>query len=155
MPIFSGGGGGSSYAPPTARTQYGKTNTTVNNGVTFAPLAWGARNGGTTDLLNLTVPTLPTVLTGGIYSVTLIAAATTAMTAGGWISTSLEMDQANDDAQLTINSALASASLAGPACLVTMTYYVPAGGIIAVSLSNVDGVQNLAFSFVAMVQRLT
>lgn len=129
-------------------------NVAVANNVGAVALTWDTKQLGS-DLLDLSVPALPTVVAGGVYAVSVYVQPGDAMTAGGSYSLSLELDANGDDVSLLAMAAM-SVGFPFPPTSISGTYLVPAGGAIRVSVNNQDGVQSIHFGIQwAVVQRLS
>jgi len=139
--------------PTTERellTTPGSTN--IGNGFN-ADLPWAYLQGDV--LLDLSTPTLPTVIEAGIYAVTL-GVQGSALTVGGIYQVIFWMDQTGDSAMVVASSPPSVTADPDPEVTVAMTYYVPAGGILEVAVVNGDGVAARDFNLnSAVVQRIT
>jgi hypothetical protein len=135
------------------RAQHGGVATTIANDGAYVALPWGARNGGTTDLLDLTVTTAPTILTAGTYAFSVRVGPTAPLTAGGSYAFDLQVDADGEDPQLGF--VLPSPAAQPPLATLAMTYYSPAGGKVIVSAANFDGAVSRDFILAAVVQRLS
>lgn len=140
---LEGGGASPTY---TQRASYGSgDNATIATG---APgnVPWGDLGSGE-PLLDLSSPTAPTVVAGGIYSVTVVVAGAIT-TEGGYFHTILHLDRDNEDAVCEMDSRLQNGTLPFPnACIVSLnsTYYLPAGGVVGVQVINEDGAEDCIF----------
>ena len=156
--LTADGAGGSSWAPaggssPTARAQYSGLGVSINDGAS-ANLTWDTLAVGTA-LLDLTDPANPTVLTAGNYAVSVIFRPSDAMTAGGYYRADLELDEVNDDATLLQDSPAATAANTEPEQSLSLTYYIPAGGLINAIVHNHDGASTIHFGLFGIIQKLS
>ncbi len=139
---------------PITREQLGGNNVTIANGA-GAPLTWDSVFSGT-PLLDITVPAAPTIVTSGTYAVTLQIGPQGAMTAAGNYRVKLELDATGEDPTIYDTSAPSNANDAEPQVSLGMTYYIPAGGTIVVTVYNHDGAASVDFAINnAIVQRLS
>jgi hypothetical protein len=141
------GGGGSQ---PTTREMF-DANTVVADSVRTY-LTWTkAGFAGGDDLVDLTDPLGPTIITAGVYALS------------GWVSVSapadgsylfldLEIDADNDDAD-GINTAAIIPGLAVSNCGTSITYYSPAGGVLRAG-SQHDITAGAIVTFKARLQRI-
>ena len=151
MGIVSGGGGG--------RTTYASRAEYIGNPVAIANdvqgyLTWDTLGDGV-ELLNRTSLNNPTVLASGIYAVTASASAQAFLTAGGGFKFILHLGFTGEDAVSTSLGGPQNASefaLAAGSC----SFYVPAGGVLALEVVNRDGVASRSFALLeASVQLLS
>ena len=150
MPFVNGGGGSGGSQPVTREQFFGIASNIADNAQ--GNLTWDNPQGDA--LLNLSTPGLPTVVAAGVYAVS-VTVTGNSITVGGYYQANLDMDTANEDARVTEDSPTASASHDNPLISLANTYYVPAGGIISVSVANLDGSATRAFAMSAVVQRLS
>jgi hypothetical protein len=156
MPIVepSGGGGGGGGSAPTTRAQYFGNPVSIDNG-DVEPLTWDTLGIGTA-LLDITDPAAPTIVTAGTYAVSVTVMAAQSMTATGFFNVTFEMDQAGEDpSNGSISSPTAIVAQSQPVVVQTLVYYVPAGGILGVVVTNEDGAKAVSFELSAVVQRLS
>lgn len=116
-----------------------------------APLSWSPSS-GPDSLLDISVPTLPTVKTTGIYAFTLAVEADN-FTVGGYFDAALDLDLAGEDYGYVVVSNLKTAATA-PTTLMAATMYLVAGMQIRVQATNRDGVATRPFNLAALVQRV-
>lgn len=155
-----GGGGGAST--DTQRAAYSGNPVSVPDAPGGQPkaLTWDSLGSGEA-LLDLTDPELPEVITGGIYAVTAVAHATELLNAGATYQATLHLDYFGDDAVCETSGtndlgpggpALGLESMVSLAC----TYYIPAGGVISLTVLLSDGTADRDFNLrEAMIQRLS
>ena len=144
---------GSGGSQPAGELLNGGNVAIANNA--SANLTFGNHNSGP-DLLDLTDPANPTVIAAGIYSVSVSISPNDAMTDGGIFSASLTLDANNAEATAIGSSPAAVTANLLPSLSLSLTYYIPAGGVIAVNVGNGDGVKSINFALQdAVVQRLS
>lgn len=107
-----------------------------NNATTY--LTWDSLGAGSA-LLDLTDPSAPTVLVAGIYSVTASIEDSTAVTVGGGLQVVLHLDHSNQDAVCEATYGVGSRADGRYLTSLNNTFYIPAGGVIAVTIFNADG----------------
>lgn len=109
------------------------------------------------DLVELTDPLAPTIITAGVYALTGILVLSAAVAGDGtFLKLDIELDADNDDAD-AINVAPLhddSVSEIGNACSAAVTYYCPAGAVLkAQALHDITG--GVIVTFRARLQRLS
>lgn len=110
----------------------------ANNGL--APLGWADNESEGGPVLDLTNPLQPAVIVAGVYTVTAWVSVT-AMTDGGYFEVTLDLDFSGEGAS-TISAMSRPATTGDPSapfCLVSDTYYIPAGGTIRLLARSRDG----------------
>ncbi len=145
----AGGGGG-----VTTREQlHAAGNVTIANGANGV-LTWAKSTGS--DLVDLTDPTAPAIVTAGVYAVGIQVAPAGAITTGGSFIAKLELDANGEDPEIDVTSAAATAAVNQPRVGNWLTYYIPAAGVIVVTVANLDGVASVDYrlSF-ASIQRIS
>lgn len=125
--------------------------TAVGNGASAA-LTWNTKDSGSA-LLDLTTPDAPKIVTAGVYAVT-VTVTPAAITAAGYYTVSLALDSSGDDASVSTTSPASAIANTAPVISCGLTYFVPAGGVIAVTVGNFDGANSVNFSLAAVVQAL-
>jgi hypothetical protein len=148
--VTPAGGGGGTYTPPITRAQYGTAAPTTIANNANANIAWELTSGS--SLLDLTTPDAPTVVTAGVYAVTVFTSTTAAMTANGRYEMAFDLDRDGDDPQLVLIPGATSGPVRTTAAL---TYYCPAGAVLQVNIANKDGVASRDFTFIGVIQRLS
>lgn len=149
-----GWGDGGGYTPPTEWEQLQGSNVTIPDG-NDASLTWDTKIAGS-DLLDLSIPINPVIITAGIYAVTVYAGAGSAMTVGGWWNMFLELDQAGANFVAVIDQVIATAAVRAPRFTLGLTGYLPAGAQLQVNVHNGDGASDLPFAIqFAQIQRIT
>lgn len=129
------GGGGS---PPLRELLSGNT-VTINAGAQGS-LTWDSKDLGD-DLLDLSAPANPTAINGGKYALTVTTGCDADLTVSAFYTLFVQMDASGDDAQAFTPSVSAAAPPFGrPDACISLTYYVPAGGVINVAVVNHDSV---------------
>jgi hypothetical protein len=141
--------GSSSAQPHTQEFLHNAPGESIANG-DFSALVWTKDTGDT--LLNLTVPTLPTIITSGIYAFNSQVYAST-FTVGGYFQAQLDLDLDGADWAPVVTSALATAA-AYPVVALPVTMYLTAGMKVRILVSNFDGVAARDFSQATLVQRI-
>jgi hypothetical protein len=137
---------------PTTHAEYDGFAVTIASGAS-GDLTWDEGPFGD-NLLNLTVPAAPTIITAGVYAVSVNVRPNTAMTAGGFYRVKLDLDLNGADAVIQ-TSVPVSVADAGPTETVTGVYYIPAAGVVRAQIFNGDGVNPIDFILgLGMVQRL-
>lgn len=136
--------------------------TVAGNSVTVANGAYGVLtfdskvNGS--DLLNLSDPANPRVVTAGVYAFTIVVGSTQQMTAGGrfFVDFSADPDGANAS-DLSFETDAADMAVTEPtAPPLTLVYYVPANTRIALIVYNADGSHPVGFALnEAIIQRVS
>lgn len=107
-------------------------------------------------LLDLTVPTAPTIVTAGVYAISVCAHPSADLTAGGAWELELSPDTDIGLPPTALGTAAASTARPRPYITVGMTWYLPAGTAIYAYAHNYDGAATRTFGiFDAMVQRLS
>lgn len=124
---------------------------TIANGAS-APLTWDTLTAGEA-LLDLTTKTAPTVITAGVYAVT-IYVTPGAITHAGYYTLGLSLDADAADANQFATSPASSAANASPVIGCTNVFYVPAGGVIQATVGNFDSAASVAFTLTAAIQAL-
>lgn len=150
IPPASGGG-----SQPVTREQFHAAGSvTIANGANGV-LTWAKSTGGTA-LVDLTDPAAPAIVTAGTYAVAVRVNPAGALTVGGCYVVKLELDANGEDPEIDVTSAAASAAnFAVPQVGNWLTYYIPAGGVIVVTVANLDGVASVDYQLAfAAVQRL-
>lgn len=144
------GGGGS-----TQRERLFGNPVSLNDGES-AYLTWDEKLSGD-DLLDLTAPDSPLIVTAGVYAVTVSVGASDTMTDDGIFNGTLLLDADGDNAQTSMDSAPANARDHNPAISLTLTYYVPAGGRLGVYLTSSDGgLGSIGYAIAAaIIQRIS
>ena len=143
MPVISGGGGGGSYTPPTAREQISGNNVAIADAAS-ASLTWDSSL-GPDSLLNLAAPALPTIITAGVYAVSVSVGPSANMTAAGGYTVILDLDRANEDAQMLVTSSPSTATEPTPLVSVACTYYLATGAQLRCLVINHDGAASRNF----------
>ncbi len=154
MPYVSGNLGDVAYVPPITRAQYSGNDVSIANGAA-GTLTWDTKVSGTA-LLNITVPSIPTIVTAGVYAVSVWIAPAAGLTLNGNYEVTLSLDAAGDNAPFdgTASPSVAGATVA--ALELTGVYYIPAGGQITAVLGSNDGVSTRNFAInTAVVQRIS
>lgn len=151
-PTSSRGSGGSA-APETREELFG-------NAVSVANAASGALTWDTSigpdSLLTLTVPSLPTVITAGVYAVTIDVVASVSMTADGYFEVFLHLDNTGFNQATRTDTRLATAAGPTPRLSLALAWYCPAGSQIRADVFNRDGAATRTFALDnASVQRLS
>jgi hypothetical protein len=154
VPIISGGGGGgAAYTAPIARQQLTGNAVNIANGA-GGVLTWDHAFGPDV-LLDLTDPTLPAIITAGVYCVA-VSVAGTGLTVGGNFNVVLALDYSNEDAEIQTASAPSVAGNTSPRVVLTGTYYMAALGTLRVVATNEDGAAARDLTLgVAIVQRIS
>lgn len=143
------GGGGSQTAREALQ---GSDVVHVLDGGT-APLPWAKINGS--DLLDLTDPLSPVVVTAGVYAFSVLITGLM-MTEGGTFQAQLALDTAGANDSLTPIAPPATAANPSPITEVSATYYLPAGAIVQAGVLSMDGGQAIDFAIVyALLQRIS
>jgi hypothetical protein len=114
-------------------------------------LTWGTSSGPDT-LLDLTTPTLPTIITSGIYAFTLALRAS-GVTLGGYFLVDVELDVAGEDYGYEIASNVATAADTSTA-LASAVMYLAATMQVKVAVTNRDGASARDFTLFSLVQRV-
>lgn len=136
-------------APGPLRGQYHAASQSVNSG-SFVGLPWVENDDVRQDsLLDLTDPLNPTVITGGVYTVSVAVGAGSGVTAGKSAYVELDLDNLGDDA--IVWSAI-DLGLANRAAALSLTYYVPAGGVFFVGVIHDVGSATIFQMSAAVVQ---
>ena len=133
----AGGGSGSEYS-----YAFSDMPVSVPNGES-APLSW--TSGTSPKLLDLTTPTAPAVTASGIYLVTVSVLPSAPITVTGLYTALLELDQSGADKRALATSPASLAAATQPAVVVTAAYYIPEGGIVTMTISNLDGASAVDF----------
>lgn len=136
-------------AAPHTQEVFNAPNTTVANNAQVT-LEWGTGSGD--SLLNVTAPTLPTIITTGIYAFSLTINSGD-FTTGGYFVGTLEVDPDGTDVYMRGVSNKSTAD-AGPSVPLTVIWYATAGMQVKVQVLNVDGVASRDFNFACYVQRV-
>jgi hypothetical protein len=153
-PTSSRSSGGSSYTAPITRALYTGNAVTVANGAN-AYLTLNTKNSGTA-LLNISVPDTPTVVTAGVYAVTVEFQPQDVLTTGGHYNAHLGLDAGGDNPDVQVDSPVSTAASNAPQVCIAVTYYLPAGSEIAVRLWNYDGTASVPYAIGAFViQRIS
>jgi hypothetical protein len=100
---------------------------------------WDA-NGGGDDLLDLSVPTAPTVLVDGLYTVAVLVQVSGSLTAGGRAVITVALD--TDDVDANVQQEIVAP---GAIATATLCFFIPAGGGIQAFVQNLDGVASRDF----------
>jgi hypothetical protein len=119
----------------------------------FGSLRWVKAAGDT--LVTLTDPLAPVIVTAGVYAVA-VYGQVGSVTVGGYWTGELDLDLDGDDQFLVAASGLSSVANSGslPVSL-SLTYYIPAGGVVSFSAGNFDGTSARTFTIIsAYIQRL-
>lgn len=139
---------------PITREQANGNAVTINNGAAGL-LTWDTSLGPST-LISRTTASAPTIITAGVYAVTVQVTPSSAMTAAGQYVVLFDLDLDGEDPEVAVTSPPASAAASAPTVTTSMTYYQAAGAVLRVRVSNFDGVQNLGFQLgQAVIQRLS
>jgi hypothetical protein len=135
----------------TAHATYGGNNVSVPNTGTGTPLTWDTLQAGSA-LLDLSVPTLPTIVTAGAYAVTVVTTPQSSMTDGKAYVFRLSSDTA--PGLLVYQTVAIEDSLDFDAhAALTLVYYFTAGSTLDVQVQQADaGAINFPLE-VAYVQR--
>lgn len=147
----TGGGGGGGVAPNTLpKAFYGPAGGTSVASATPTYLPFALSSGDA--LLDLTTPTAPTVVQGGIYAVSISPNVTGAAANKHWWAV-LELDQTGTDFNaLAINDS--NDVLFGEgSCNLSITVYIPAGGGIGCQVYTDFGA-SATFDFTATIQAI-
>lgn len=107
-------------------------------------LTWDTKDSGT-ELLDLTDPANPVAVADGIYAVTVEVNAA-AITVGGFYTVTLALDTAGDDANVTVSSPPSTAAFGTPIVSVSLTYFIPAGGVLNVTVDSEDGASSVDYN---------
>jgi hypothetical protein len=113
--------------------------------------------GGETPLLSLTIPTVPAVVTAGVYAVGLTVLSIDGAFAGKTMAVQLELDASNDDVSAATCVPLDTAMVLSAnrvAAAVAVTYFVPDAGTIWATVEHDIG-EDHVFGLMAIVQRLS
>lgn len=89
-------------------------------------------------VLNLTDTSHPVVILEGIYAVTAVFDGLASFTAGTNFGYFLELDAANSGTDIDQKTPPATAAAPSPLVATSQTFYIPAGGTIAISVKNND-----------------
>lgn len=135
-----------------AREQIRGNAVTIANGATGS-LTWDTKLSGS-DLLDLTDPANPAVITAGVYAVT-IRVGNFGLTVGGTFFAEFDLDLNGEDPEVIPTSPPSVAGQTHPTIVASMTYYIPAGGVINVTVGNNDGANAVDFTLFAVVQRVS
>lgn len=148
-------GGG---AAPTAREEWSNSGSSIANG-DGAWLPW-ADSTGPDAVLDNTTPTHPTVITAGVYLVSVVVRVG-AMSAGGYYQAGLHMDRTGFNASMYVTSSQAELLAADAGGIIedtalAMAWYCPQGSEVGVFVTNFDGVtpQNFLFPY-GHIQRIS
>lgn len=109
------------------------------------------------DLFDFSDPTVPVCAASGVYSISAIVEALTAMTPGGYFQAYLALDNGvgGDNAAVSADGQVTTGDLT-PSVTLSCTYYVPEGGTIGVQAINEDGVSDRSFRVgVVIIQRIS
>lgn len=118
-------------------------------------LPWNTKTGGDT-LLDISDPTAPTVIIGGVYAFYVLVECDDALTAGGFYQAALTLDTNGNSAEFVAADAQGTALDGTANMALTAVYYVPAGGGVLLQVTNKDGVQDLNFLLgKAIIQRIS
>jgi hypothetical protein len=147
--VVDAGGG----AQPITREILAGGSTTIANGVN-GKVSWGSKTFGD-DLLDLSDPKFPTVVTAGTYAVSVDASPDADMTVGGNFRVALELDAFGEGARMSSGPLAVPASYLVPSVSIALTYYLVAGAALTVTILNLDGVQDLPFTLNSVIQRLS
>ena len=136
----------------TQREQLQGNATAVGNGATGA-LTWNTKVSGST-LLDISTPAEPTPLAAGVYAVAVTVTPAT-ITVGGYYTVSLALDSGGEDATVEVTSPASIAANQTPIVSAALTYFVPVGGTIDVTVANEDGASSVDFTLsLAVVQAI-
>lgn len=149
FPIGGGGGGGSTEREQLADS----TGTSVGNGSTLV-ISIGAKTVGT-DLLDLTDPVHPTVVTTGVYVVTVSIFPADAMTVGGNYDFTLTLDASGEAAAGGMTSSPSTTLEEHPTATASLPYFLPAGAEITIQVTNNDGAAAITFQPFTVIQRIS
>lgn len=123
----------------------------IGNGVD-APLTW--TNPDQNELLDLTTPTLPTVLESGTYAFS-VSVSSGAVTVGGYFQLTLQLDSTGLSTNLYTDSRASVAADQNPTAAIAGTCYLNAGEGVAVRVRNKDGVASRNFNIsTAIAQKI-
>lgn len=126
----------------------------TGNAVTIADggndsLTWNTPSGA--SLLNLAVPGVPTVVTAGVYAVT-VTCTPGAITAAGYYTLELVLDGSQF---ASVSSPAASAADPSPVTSLSCTSFISAGGQVEAAVTNHDGSASVDFTLtLGVVQAL-
>lgn len=136
----------------TARAQYAAAAANVADDA-LKTATWTKTAG--TALLNLTAPTLPTVITAGTYAVSLYVGPTATLTALGSYRATLTLDVDGAAAEV-VATAYQSADVDAPdpALCLALTYYLPAAAVVRFVILNADGAATRSFDGTVSIQQL-
>ncbi len=138
----------------TAREKFVPLNGVSIANAAFGSLTWDNKVSGS-DLLDLSDPLNPTVVSDGVYAVT-VTASTDPISTGGYYTLYLTLDSTAEDAVAAHDSPPSIAAINNPFVSCSLTYFIPAGGIINASVYNGDGVNSVVFYiYTAIVQRIS
>lgn len=153
--VVEAGPGGSQ---PITREELGGPGVVIAD-ADSARLGWA--DGGSPDaLLDLTAPTIPTIVEEGVYAFQVSVKASESMTADGYFGVQLKLDGAGFNASAFSDSRLAAGAAdtdrLTPETSVSLTWYMPAGARVELWLTNHDGAASRGFHInIAHVQRLS
>ena len=110
---------------------------------------------GGDDLLDLTDPANPVIVTSGTYAICLCMKASGPLTAAGSYEAGLYLDTGGANLGTVQDSAPSTANQSNPGVALSATLYMTAGTVITMYVTNNDGVASRDFSLQsAVVQRL-
>ena len=151
-PANQPGGGG--YTAPITRAVYSGDAINIADGNTDS-LTWDSLDAGTALLDIVTDNQSPTVITAGVYALSVTVLGAT-LTATGYFVLTLVLDLNGDDAELRVASPLAAATQSSPRIGLCAVYYLPAGAVLRAQVANGDGAAARDFSLVgAVLQRIS
>lgn len=147
-------GGGTA---PTTREEWSSNGVVLSAPETFAWLPWDS-SGGPDAVLDATIPAHPTIITAGVYLVSVVVSCQGSNSS--YCDVSLYLDRQGFNASQTVrNYATPTGTYNGGTnhATVAFAWYIPAGGAVEVGVDYVtDGVVDAAASIViAHVQRLS
>lgn len=117
-------------------------------------LYWDTKVSGD-DLLDLTDPQQPTIVSDGVYAVT-VSVECAPLTVGGYYIPTLTLNAAGDNGNVFSSSPPSVTADQTPGVALSLTYFVPAGGQVIVTVSNFDGVSAVDFFLqAAVIQRIS
>jgi hypothetical protein len=119
-------------------------------------LDWSSAAVVGTALLDVTDPTTPLVVEGGVYAISVQVIPADDLTIGANYRLRVDLDNNGEDGLAIADSSPATADQRRPRLVVSLTYYVPAGGVLQAVLTNMDGVVSHGFLIaLAIIQRLS
>ncbi len=138
------------------RAIYTSSGTNINNAAS-ALLPFTTQVVGSDPLLDISAPTQPTIVTAGVYAFSGVVSSQASLTAGGNLFIALRLNPAGmNPTALEIDLLGYPAAAAGGAFVpLAATYVLPAGAVVEIEVTNLDGVQAQAIDLKLAVQRLS